>query len=73
MSALRREEIDKLPVAERLRLLEDIWESIEADPDALPITDAQRAELDRRLAAHRANPQASEDVDTVLARLRKQD
>jgi putative addiction module component (TIGR02574 family) len=59
MSALRREEIDKLPVRERLRLIEELWESIDANPEAVPVTNAQRAELDRRIAAHKANPDAA--------------
>jgi putative addiction module component (TIGR02574 family) len=48
--------IDRLPVEERLALVEDIWDSIAADSAALPLTDAQRAELDRRLAEHVTNP-----------------
>ena len=39
-----------------LALVEDIWDSIAADSAALPLTDAQRAELDRRLADHETNP-----------------
>lgn len=48
--------IDRLPVEERLSLVEDIWDSIAADSAALLLTDAQRAELDRRLAEHEADP-----------------
>jgi putative addiction module component (TIGR02574 family) len=48
--------IDRLPVEERLALVEDIWDSIAADSAALPLTDAQRAELDRRLGEHETNP-----------------
>ena len=48
--------IDRLPVEARLALVEDIWDSIAADSAALPLTDAQRAELDRRLAEHETNP-----------------
>ena len=50
------DEVLRLPVAERLRLVEAIWESITAEPAGMPLTDAQRAELDRRLAEHEANP-----------------
>jgi putative addiction module component (TIGR02574 family) len=32
-----------------LQLLEQIWDSLEATPDAVPITSAQREELSRRL------------------------
>ncbi|MDP2240639.1 MAG: addiction module protein [Burkholderiales bacterium] len=45
--------IDRLSVAERLILVEELWESIAA---STPLTGAQRAELDRRLADHEANP-----------------
>ena len=48
--------IDRLPVEERLALVEDIWDSITADSAALPLTDVQRDELDRRLAEHETNP-----------------
>lgn len=40
--------IFKLPVAERLLLLEKLWNSI--PPDKIAITTAQKAELDKRLA-----------------------
>jgi putative addiction module component (TIGR02574 family) len=47
----------KLSVAERIKLVGDIWDSIAADaPDALELTEAQRRELKRRLAAHDADP-----------------
>jgi putative addiction module component (TIGR02574 family) len=46
--------IEQLSVAERLLLVEELWDSIAA---ATPLTDAQRAELDRRLADHETNPE----------------
>lgn len=52
------QDILKLSVAERLRLVEDIWDSIAASPDTLPVTDAQRRELDLRLTEYRSNPAA---------------
>lgn len=42
--------IDRLDVDERLALIEEIWASICADKAKFPLTDAQRAELDRRVA-----------------------
>jgi putative addiction module component (TIGR02574 family) len=39
-----------------LKLVEEIWDSIAADSAAVALTDAQRAELDRRIADHEANP-----------------
>lgn len=48
--------IDRLTVEERLALVEELWDSIAADSAAVPLTAAQREELDRRLADHEANP-----------------
>lgn len=42
-------QIEKLSTEERLRLIEQLWESLRVSPEAIPLTDAQRAELDRRL------------------------
>lgn len=53
--------IDRLSVDERLTLLEQIWDSIAAESAVVPLTDAQRTELDRRLADYGAHP---EDVVT---------
>ena len=41
--------IDGLSSEERLRLIEELWESLSQSPGAVPLTDAQRDELDRRL------------------------
>ena len=48
--------IDRLSVEERLTLVEDLWDSIAEESAATSLTDAQRAELDRRLADYAANP-----------------
>ncbi len=48
--------IDRLSVEERLELVEDLWDSIAEEDAATSLTDAQRAELDRRLAEYAANP-----------------
>jgi putative addiction module component (TIGR02574 family) len=47
-----REEVLRLSANERLQLVEDIWDSLAADADQLPIPEWHRRELDRR----RANP-----------------
>ncbi len=42
-------DIEKLSHEEQLRLLEQLWENLVKSPQAIPLTDAQRQELDRRL------------------------
>jgi len=49
-----RSQISSLSAAEKAELLDTVWESLEAD--ALSLTDAQRAELDFRIARHDQNP-----------------
>jgi putative addiction module component (TIGR02574 family) len=41
--------IDKLTTEERLELIERLWDSLCDNPSAVPLTEAQRKELDRRL------------------------
>ena len=48
--------IDRLPIDERLALLEDLWDSIAADSAALPLTESQRIELQKRIEEDDANP-----------------
>ncbi len=42
--------IDKLDVNDRLALVEEIWASVCADAREFPLSQFQRAELDRRVA-----------------------
>jgi putative addiction module component (TIGR02574 family) len=49
-----RDQVNSLSPAEKAELLDTVWESLEAD--SLSLTDAQRAELDYRIARHEQNP-----------------
>ena len=64
-------EILKLPVEERLRLVELIWESIAANPSAVPLSNAHRAVIDERLAEHARNPDDVVTGDQVIAEARR--
>ena len=64
-------EILALPVAERMRLVEAIWESISAVPEALQLTDWQKQELDRRVVEFDADPDAGSSLEEVFARIRR--
>jgi len=52
-------DFSRLTVAERIQLAEDLWDSLAEAPEVLAVTDAQWAELDRRLEAHRTDPEAT--------------
>ena len=63
--------IDRLGLEERIELVEEIWDSIATNNEALPLTEAQRVELDRRIAEHEANPEDVvpwHDVQTSLSK-----
>ncbi len=64
--------IDRLSVAQRILLVEEIWDSIAAEPEAMPLTDAQKQDLQRRLTAYEANPKAGSTWEEVKNRLRGQ-
>jgi putative addiction module component (TIGR02574 family) len=69
MSAITFESIQHLSVAERIQLVEDIWDSIAAAPETLALSETQRQELDNRLQAHQHNPTAGSSWAEVKTRL----
>jgi len=48
----------KLPLSDRIKLVEDIWDSIADEPDPFPLTEEQKCELDKRLARMEKIPNA---------------
>jgi putative addiction module component (TIGR02574 family) len=69
MTKVQIEELLKLSVAERIQLVEDLWDSIAADPENVPLSEPQLKELRRRLAEHRANPDSAVPWEEVRRRL----
>ena len=60
-----------LPIEERIKLVEDLWDSIAADRQALPITPEQQAELDHRLEAYEADRGDGRTTADVLGDVRR--
>jgi putative addiction module component (TIGR02574 family) len=58
-----------LPREDRLELAMEWWEAIESSNTDLPLSDEQRAELDRRLAEDEADPQPAEDWSKLREKL----
>lgn len=63
--------LKELPLDERIKLVEDLWDSIAADQKALPLTPAQRVELDRRLDAYEVDKNPGRHASEVLADIRR--
>ena len=63
-------DILELPIQERIRLVELIWESVAAVPEAVKITPALKAELEARLKEFEANPENGYSWEQVKAHLK---
>jgi putative addiction module component (TIGR02574 family) len=69
MSKVSMADVLELSVPERIQLVEDIWDSIATVPQPLPLTDAQREELDRRLEDYRQHPDEGSPWEEVKSRI----
>ncbi|MGO9601499.1 MAG: addiction module protein [Isosphaeraceae bacterium] len=61
--------IDQLSVAQRILLVEEIWDSIAAEAEEAPLSEAQKQDLQRRLDLYAKNPRAGSSWEDVKARL----
>jgi putative addiction module component (TIGR02574 family) len=69
MNTVQSFDFAQLSVAERILVVEEIWDSIAAERASLPVTPAQKAELDRRLAAFNSSPKDGSTWNDVKARI----
>lgn len=63
----------ELPVPERIRAVQVIWDSVAEQPDLVPVTPEQRAILEQRLREYRENPDGVSTWTEVERRLRSRD
>ena len=68
------EDVKALTVAERIELAEAIWDTVAEDAgiDVLPVSEAHRQELDRRLEDLDENPSAGSSWEEVRSRLERE-
>jgi len=68
-------EVESWPIEDRIRLVQEVWDRLADQGHGPELSDAMKAEIDRRLAAHAANPDTAvpwEQVEAeALARLRR--
>ena len=69
MQQLLTVEIDQISIEERMQLVEDLWNSILASPESLPIPDEQEQLLDKRLKQYHQNPNEGSSWQAVKERL----
>ena len=68
---IRMEDILRLSVAERIQLVEAIWDSIAEDPSAARLSEEQRADLAQRLEEYRKDPSATQTWAEVREELER--
>jgi putative addiction module component (TIGR02574 family) len=71
VSKFARNDILSLSIAERIELIGDLWDSMAEVPEAITLTEAQKAELDRRLDACGQDPTAGAPWPVVRDRIAK--
>jgi len=64
-------EVSGWPAEERMRLVEAIWDQLLDAGFEPELTDAQKAELDRRIAALEADPNRAIPLEEAKAYLRR--
>ena len=52
-------EVDTWPIEDRIRLVQEVWDRLAGQGHEPALSDAMKAEVDRRLAVHTANPEAA--------------
>lgn len=63
------EDFKQLPVSERIQLVEDLWDTIVQDAPEIGLSPEHIAELDRRLDAFEAQPDAGTPWSIIRARI----
>jgi putative addiction module component (TIGR02574 family) len=63
--------LQMLPFDERIKLVEDLWDSIASDRQALALTTEQKAELDRRLDAYELDKNRGQLATDVVSGIRR--
>ncbi|MCY3826964.1 MAG: addiction module protein [Candidatus Dadabacteria bacterium] len=63
--------LKNLPVDERIRLVEDLWDSIASDQNSISLSPPQKAKLDKRLEAYCAIKDPGHPADEVISGIRK--
>jgi putative addiction module component (TIGR02574 family) len=59
----------RLPPMERLKLIEEVWESLAGDPASFPVSPQEMEELQRRRERYRSNPASLVDWQEMKSRV----
>ena len=60
-----------LSIPERIQLVEDIWDTIASEAEAVELTEEEKKIIDQRLEAYHRNPEAGSSWEEVYQRIVK--
>jgi putative addiction module component (TIGR02574 family) len=72
MNKLTANDALRLSIPERIQLVEDIWDTIASQAEALELTEEEKTLLDERLNTHHQDPTAGSPWGDVYQRLTRQ-
>lgn len=58
-----------LSIPERIQLVEDIWDTIATEPEAIELTEEEKRVIDERLEAYHRNPDLGSPWEDVYKRI----
>ena len=58
-----------LSIPERIQLVEDIWDTIATEPEAIELTEEEKRIIDERLEAYHRNPDLGSPWEDVYKRI----
>ncbi|VAW45279.1 hypothetical protein MNBD_GAMMA03-359 [hydrothermal vent metagenome] len=61
--------LQELTPSEKILLAEELWDSVASDERLFPLTEDQKAEIEKRLASYSANPEAGDTWENVRNRI----
>lgn len=61
--------LNKLPVADKIALINELWADVVAEERSNPMSPELAKKLDRRVAEYEANPDRLHSIDEVMATL----
>jgi putative addiction module component (TIGR02574 family) len=62
--------LDKLPVADKVSLINELWADVVAEERSTPMSPELAEKLDKRIAEYEANPDQLHSIEEVMATLK---
>ncbi|MBF0491811.1 MAG: addiction module protein [Deltaproteobacteria bacterium] len=62
--------LENLSTAEKIQLVEDLWDEIAEHSEEFPLSASQKEELDRRIAEHEMYPEEGSSWEEVKQRIK---